>query len=100
GRIDITAERIGPNVMVSVSDTGEGISAQDLPRVFDRFYRGEQSRKRSDLGGGTGLGLAISRALVEAHHGTISITSTLGKGTTVRFSLPQHGLAEGNSGER
>lgn len=88
GRIDITAERIDRNVVVSVSDTGEGISPQDLPRVFDRFYRGEQSRKRSDLGGGTGLGLAISRALVEAHHGTISITSALGKGTTVRFTLP------------
>lgn len=88
GRIDITAERIDRNIVVSVSDTGEGISPQDLPRVFDRFYRGEQSRKRSDLGGGTGLGLAISRALVEAHHGTISITSALGKGTTVRFTLP------------
>ena len=100
GRIDITAERIDRNIVVSVSDTGEGISPQDLPRVFDRFYRGEQSRKRSDLGGGTGLGLAISRALVEAHHGTISITSALGKGTTVRFSLPQLGPAESVSGER
>ncbi len=100
GRIDITAERIDRNIVVSVSDTGEGISPQDLPRVFDRFYRGEQSRKRSDLGGGTGLGLAISRALVEAHHGTISITSALGKGTTVRFSLPQLGPAECVSGER
>ncbi len=88
GRIDITAERIDQTVVVSVSDTGEGISAQDMPRVFDRFYRGEQSRKRSDLGGGTGLGLAISRALVEAHHGTISIASEVGKGTTVRFTLP------------
>ena len=99
-RIDITAERIDQNVVVSVSDTGEGISAQDLPRVFDRFYRGEQSRKRSDLGGGTGLGLAISRALVEAHHGTISIASEVGKGTTVRFSLPQLGPVDMSSGDR
>ncbi len=88
GRIDIAAERIDQNVVVSVSDTGEGISPQDLPRVFDRFYRGERSRRRSDLGAGTGLGLAISRALVEAHHGTISIASEVGKGTTVQFTLP------------
>jgi two-component system sensor histidine kinase BaeS len=100
GRIDITAERIDQSVVVSVSDTGEGISAQDLPRVFDRFYRGEQSRSRSDLGGGTGLGLAISRALVEAHHGAISIASVVGKGTTVRFTLPQLGPVEGSSVDR
>lgn len=100
GRIDITAERIDCDVVVSVSDTGEGISAQDLPRVFDRFYRGEPSRRRSDLGAGTGLGLAISRALVEAHHGTISIASEVGKGTTVRFSLPQLGPVESSRGDR
>ena len=91
GRIDIAAERIDCAVVVSVSDTGEGISAQDLPRVFDRFYRGEQSRRRSEFGAGTGLGLAISRALVEAHHGTISIASEVGKGTTVQFTLPVAG---------
>lgn len=100
GRIEITAKRVGHAVEIAVSDTGEGIAPTDLPHVFDRFYRGEKSRQRSELGGGTGLGLAISRALVEAHHGTISITSALGGGTTVRFTLPVGGRPTDHSGER
>lgn len=66
---------------VTVSDTGEGISADDLPHVFDRFYKSADSR-------GTGLGLTIARNLVLAHGGEISAASEAGKGTTMRFRLP------------
>lgn len=75
------------NVRVSVSDTGEGIAPEDLPHVFDRFYRGDKSRARTS--GGTGLGLAIAQALVEAMGGTIGVTSEVGRGTQVWFTLPR-----------
>lgn len=70
----------------SVSDSGPGISEKHLPFIFDRFYRVENSRDR--LSGGTGLGLAIARALIAAHGGRISASSTEGVGTTVTFWLP------------
>ena len=81
-------------VTVSVQDSGEGIRPADLPRVFDRFYRGDAARSRSEAGdgllsGGAGLGLAIAKGLVEAHHGQISVASTVGQGTTVTFTLPR-----------
>ena len=69
-----------------MTDDGAGIDPVDLPYIFNRFYRTDQSRSRS--AGGTGLGLAIARSIVEAHNGTIDVTSDgLGKGTTVRFRL-------------
>ena len=72
---------------ISIIDDGIGIHAADLPHVFDRFYRTDQSRSRGI--GGTGLGLAITRAIVEAHGGTITVTSDgLGQGVTVAISLP------------
>ena len=72
---------------ISVIDDGTGIHEADLPRVFDRFYRADQSRSRGI--GGTGLGLAITRAIVEAHGGTITVTSDgLGHGVTVTLHLP------------
>ncbi|HYF95398.1 MAG TPA: sensor histidine kinase [Symbiobacteriaceae bacterium] len=74
------------HVTFVVADTGEGIAPDDLPHVFDRFYRGEKSRSRA--GGGSGLGLAIARGIVEAHGGTISVESQLGEGSTFRFILP------------
>jgi signal transduction histidine kinase len=73
-------------VMVEVTDTGEGIAAEDLPRIFDRFYRGEKSRSRAT--GGAGLGLAIARGIVEAHGGQIWVESALGRGARIRFTLP------------
>jgi signal transduction histidine kinase len=65
------------------------MSAEERARVFDRFYRGEQSRSRGT--GGVGLGLSIAQTIVESHHGTITIDSEPGKGTTVRVSLPRLG---------
>jgi signal transduction histidine kinase len=73
--------------IVSIADTGIGMSATERARVFDRFYRGEQSRSRGT--GGVGLGLSIAQAIIQAHHGTITIDSEPGQGTTVRIALPR-----------
>ena len=86
-------ERQPAAVKVRVVDTGEGIAQDDLPYIFERFYRGERSRARGDgdnalPAAGMGLGLAIARALVEAHGGRIGAESQPGAGTTVWFTLP------------
>ena len=89
GKITVGVKTIvspDPEVSVSVSDTGSGIAPEDLPHVFERFYRGDPSRARRS--GGTGLGLVIAKELVEAHGGRIWIESMPGKGTTVTFTLP------------
>jgi two-component system OmpR family sensor kinase/two-component system sensor histidine kinase BaeS len=74
------------NIRLVVADTGQGISAEDLPFIFDRFWRGDRARTR--LGGGTGLGLAIARQLVQAHGGQIHVSSEIGQGTTFTITLP------------
>jgi signal transduction histidine kinase len=71
---------------IKVTDTGIGIPAADLPRVFDRFYRVDKARTRAS--GGSGLGLAIVQTFVEAHGGTVAVESTPDVGTTVRVRLP------------
>lgn len=71
---------------IAVTDTGSGIPAAHLPRIFERFYRADPARSRVE--GGTGLGLAIVKHLVEAHGGTVQAESRLGQGTTIRFALP------------
>ncbi len=76
-----------PEVSVSVSDLGPGIPAEDLPRVFTKFFRRDAGRPT-----GTGLGLWISRGLVEAHGGRLEATSEVGKGSTFRFTLPTDGF--------
>jgi two-component system sensor histidine kinase BaeS len=86
GRITLRGRRDGEVVVIEVSDTGSGIAAEDLPHVFDRFWRADRSRSRAT--GGRGLGLAITRQLVEAHGGTVSVTSTPGAGTTFTIRLP------------
>lgn len=87
GRIAFSAKPIGDAVEIAVADTGEGISPDDLPRVFDRFWRAEPSRSRGE--GGAGLGLAIVKAIVEAHGGQVSAHSDgLGQGSTFKVSLP------------
>ena len=75
-----------PRVVIQVRDTGQGIPAEDLPYVFDRFYRADRSRTRSS--GGTGLGLAIARQIVLAHGGDIQAESVEGQGTTISMTLP------------
>jgi signal transduction histidine kinase len=86
GSIRLSAAAAANGVDISVSDTGSGISPEDLPYVFDRFYRGKQAGNR--IKEGSGLGLAISRALVELHQGQVSIQSEIGKGTTITIHLP------------
>ncbi|OIJ95636.1 sensor histidine kinase [Streptomyces colonosanans] len=79
--------------VIDVADTGTGIPADDLPHVFDRFWRADKSRNRQS--GGSGLGLAIVRRLAEAHHGTVTATSTPGAGSTFTLRLPQRRPAVG-----
>lgn len=86
GSVTIQAWQDSDKIWVAVVDTGQGISSDDLPRVFERFWRSDRSRDRSS--GGTGIGLAISRRLVELQKGTIEAESKLGQGSTFRFSLP------------
>ena len=87
GRVDVAVYGSGSTAVLKVSDEGIGIAPEALPRVFDRFYRADASRSRGDAGG-VGLGLAIVKAIVTAHEGTVSITSTLGRGSTVTVELP------------
>jgi signal transduction histidine kinase len=86
GEVRIEAHRHDGSVEVSVADTGVGIPAEALPRLFERFYRVDSARARGD--GGTGIGLAIARSVVEAHGGTISAESEPGHGSTFTFDLP------------
>lgn len=93
GEITIAAHADDQQVTVSVRDTGSGIAPEDLPYVFERFYRADKSRSRAT--GGAGLGLAIARQLVEAHGGRIDVQSEVGHGTQFTFTLP---VAEVQSG--
>jgi len=72
---------------VSVSDTGTGIAAEDVPKVFDRFYCGDASRSKTSVAG-TGLGLSICRSIIEAHSGRIDLQSRINEGTVVTVVLP------------
>ena len=89
GTVFLRAEPEEDAVRVEVADTGEGIAPEDLPRVFERSFRGEWSRSSHGVGDdlGAGLGLAIARGLVEAHGGTISVESRLGEGSRFSFTL-------------
>ncbi len=86
GRVTVTADPADDHARVTITDTGIGIAAPDLPRVFDRFSRVDPARSSETEG--SGLGLAICRSIVEAHGGKIEIESTLGESTTVIVSLP------------
>jgi signal transduction histidine kinase len=86
GRITLAAHQIASSVQITVQDTGVGIAPADLPRIFDRLYRGDPNRPES--AGESGLGLAIAKSVVEAHRGTIAVTSTINQGTTFTITLP------------
>lgn len=85
GTITINAADEGKMLKISVTDTGMGIPPKDLPRIFERFYRVDEARSREQ--GGTGLGLSIVKHIVQAHGGTLSVESTVGKGSTFSFTL-------------
>ena len=85
GTITVSAQRVSEMIEVRVTDSGSGISPEDLPRIFDRFYRADPSRNR--LTGGSGLGLAIVRGVIEAHGGQIRAESKPDAGTTIIFTL-------------
>jgi len=74
-----------PHVIISIKDTGVGISGTDVNRIFERFYRCDQSRSQP----GTGLGLSLARAIARAHGGDITVTSTVNQGSTFTITLPK-----------
>lgn len=86
GSIMISAKLDEGNCVVAFSDTGEGIPADELPLIFDRFYKVDRARTRETHS--SGLGLAITQKIVETHNGTIEVSSTVGKGTTFTVTLP------------
>jgi signal transduction histidine kinase len=86
GRITVAAREVNGRLRVEVRDTGPGIPEDELPYIWERFHRADPARARQD--GGTGLGLAIVRSIVEAHGGTVSAESEVGKGSTFSFTLP------------
>jgi signal transduction histidine kinase len=95
GRVELRCTLAAESVRVEVRDSGEGIAPEDLPHIFEQFYRGEKSRSRAT--GGAGLGLAIARGIVLAHGGEIGVESRAGAGTRFYFTLPRGGTAEGNA---
>lgn len=84
GFVTVTARAVPDGVVISVADTGTGIPAADVPRIFERFYKADRAR----AGGGTGLGLAIAKHTVQAHNGRIWVESVEGRGSTFSFTLP------------
>jgi signal transduction histidine kinase len=86
GRVQVRVRNEEHEVGVAVADTGPGIPEDDLPHIFERFYRVDKSRDRDK--GGAGLGLAIAKTILELHDRTLTVESTVGEGTTFRFRLP------------
>ena len=88
GTVDVSvAGKDEKNAALTVKDRGIGISSQDLPRIFERFYRCDQSRSET----GTGLGLSLARAIARAHGGDITVISSPGEGSTFTITLPKSG---------
>ncbi|MFJ6723489.1 ATP-binding protein [Streptomyces sp. NPDC091281] len=96
GRVALSARREGRATLLQVADTGAGIAAEDLPHVFDRFWRADKSRTRQT--GGSGLGLSIARQLAEAHGGSVTARSTVGRGSVFTVRLP-HEHPDRSAGE-
>ncbi len=88
GQVSISTFKMGEQAHILVNDTGEGIPEEDIPHIFDRFYRSERSRRRKKGESGFGLGLSISYWIVRNHNGTIEVSSQVGKGTTFVVILP------------
>ena len=86
GEVTVDVDKDDEFVHFSIKDTGIGMEEEELPRIFERFYRIDRARNRDS--GGTGLGLSIVKHLIEAHHGKITVTSKVNVGTTFTVSLP------------
>lgn len=86
GSIELSLHCLGDEAMITVADTGQGIAAEDLPHIFDRFYRADKARTRA--AGGTGLGLSIVKWIVDVHNGRIEVKSTPGEGSVFYIYLP------------
>ena len=84
GKIHVSLSTSNQQILIEVSDSGKGIEAKDIPHIFDRFYRADNTRDRS----GVGLGLSIAKTIIESHNGTIQVRSTPGVGTTFSITLP------------
>jgi len=93
GEVRLRAEQVGDEVALSVSDSGVGIGENDLPRIFERFYRVDKARSPEGIRG-TGLGLAIVKHIAQLHGGRVKAESQLGRGTTVRVLLPASGARD------
>jgi len=87
GSVAVSTKRRRDRIVIEISDTGVGIPDEDLPNIFERFYRSDMSRSKDT--GGFGLGLAIAKHIIDASKGTISVRSSLGRGTTFEISLPR-----------
>ncbi|SEA49772.1 two-component system, OmpR family, phosphate regulon sensor histidine kinase PhoR [Thalassobacillus cyri] len=87
GEVNVSLSNEEDYVNVSIADTGIGIPEEEIPRIFERFYRVDKARSRNS--GGTGLGLAIAKHIVEAHHGSLEVESEAGQGTTFHVTLPK-----------
>ena len=92
GEIKITLQDLDDTVYFTIKDTGIGIPEQDLPRIFDRFYRVDKARSRIE--GGSGLGLAICKYIVDRHYGIIDVESKLGEGTKFKIRFPKYVVAQ------
>jgi len=88
GSMNIALKKYQHHIVLSVTNTGEGIAEEALDKIFDRFYRTDKSRTREK--GGYGLGLAIAKTIIEQHGGNISVSSVLNETTTFRVELPLH----------
>jgi two-component system sensor histidine kinase BaeS len=85
GQVTLEVAPQGARALLRVTDTGQGISSEDLPQIFDRFFRGQQA---IDTASGTGIGLTVAAALVHAHNGDIEVSSQPGEGTEVTITFP------------
>ncbi len=90
GRVRLNVEALPEKLQVSVVDSGIGISPEDIPKIFNRFFQAENAR--AYRGGGLGLGLKIAQEIIIAHGGNIEVSSVIGKGSTFRFTLPKIGI--------
>ncbi len=95
-RIELAVRRDGSTVVIAVQDSGSGIPTAEIERIFSRFSRIDSGRNRAT--GGFGLGLAIVKAIAEAHHGSVQVTSNLGKGSTFEVRLPASAAPSGELG--